>query len=124
MTAGELPDREARRELDRRENVGANPAAFGKLRLQHRVAFAQPFSEVIGDHFEAGAKTSDAEGNVRLKKHLTSRSAYKVALGLPMISLTPWSSGSGSMGRRNGRSYSKLIASISIVEARRNAGLP
>src|SRR5258708_37378550 len=43
---------------------------------------------------------------------MPSRSYHHEASGLPMISLTVSSSNSGSMGRRNGRINSKLIAGL------------
>src|SRR5580658_3216082 len=45
--------------------------------------------------------------------NLPSRSENHEAFGLPMISLTSSSSSSASMGRRNGRINSKLIAETS-----------
>src|SRR5579864_4893430 len=54
-----------------------------------------------------------------------SRSENHEASGLPMISLTSSSSSSASMGRRNGRINSKLIAGTSQPwEAQGLAGLP
>ena len=44
------------------------------------------------------------------RQTIPSRSYHQVASGLPMISLTLSSSRSGSIGRRNGRINSKLIA--------------
>src|ERR1700674_3900665 len=54
-----------------------------------------------------------------------SRSQDQDESGLPMISLTSSSSSSASMGRRNGRINSKLIAGyLTAMEAQRLAGLP
>src|ERR1700722_14899584 len=56
---------------------------------------------------------------------IPSRSYHHELSGLPMISLMPSSSNSGSMGRRNGRINSKLISgNLTAMEAQRIAGLP
>src|SRR5579871_2401196 len=52
-----------------------------------------------------------------------SRSDHQVESGFPMISLTPSSSKSGSIGRRNGNISSKLMIP-SRDGSRRNIGIP
>ena len=46
--------------IDRRK-----AASVRELRVQERVVFVQPFAELIGDDFEAGAKPAGIEGNRR-----------------------------------------------------------
>src|SRR3984885_4060101 len=56
---------------------------------------------------------------------IPSRSYHHELSGLPMISLMPSSSNSSSIGLRNGRINSKLIAgNLTAMEAQRIAGLP
>src|SRR5581483_11211624 len=69
MAAGELPDGQPWRGLDRRRNVGANPAAIGQLCVEDWVVFVEPFSKVVGNHFEAGAQAAGVERNARLPEH-------------------------------------------------------
>ena len=56
----------AGRGLDRRRNVGREAAAVRELRVEQRVVFVEPFAQVVGDHFEAGAQTAGVEGNAVL----------------------------------------------------------
>src|ERR1700727_2375668 len=62
---------------------------------------------------------------VSSRRMIPSRSYHHEASGLPMISLMLSSSNSGSIGRRNGRINSKLMAgALTAREAQRLAGLP
>lgn len=120
MATCELADGEARKGLHGRWNVGANAAAVGQPRLKDRIIFIEPFAEIVGDGFEAGTKASRLKGNARLREHLAVAFGVPDRVGIPMISFTSSSSSSGSMGRRNGQSSSKLIGAPLILSCCRN----
>ena len=113
MAAGKLPDRKCGRRPHDRRNDRRQAASVRELRVQDGVVFVELFAKLVGDHFEAGAELAGVEGNVLSRCMIPSRSYHHEASGLPMISLMLSSSSSGSMGRRNGRINSKLMAGIS-----------
>jgi len=81
--------------------------------MEYRVVFVKTFAELVGDHFEAGSEFAGGEGDTVFSANDPSRSDHHEASGLHMISLMLSSSSNGSIGRRNGRINSKLIAWIS-----------
>src|SRR5271166_1485815 len=65
IAAGEFPYCNCRGGTHERRNPRRNPASVRKLRMESRVVFVEPFAELVGDDFEAGAELAGVEGNGR-----------------------------------------------------------
>ena len=63
MAAGELPDCQCGSRAHNRRNHRRQAASVWELRVQEGIVFVEPFAELIGDHFEAGAELAGVEGN-------------------------------------------------------------
>ena len=63
MAAGELADGERRRGRPTGGMYRADAASVRELRVEQRIVFVEPFAELVGDHFEAGAQPAGVEGN-------------------------------------------------------------
>jgi hypothetical protein len=65
--AGELANCERRIGPHNGRNDCRKAASVRELRVQERVVFVEPFAELIGNDFEAGAKPAGVEGNPPLR---------------------------------------------------------
>src|SRR5580658_4248088 len=65
MAAGKLPDGEGRGWAHNRRNDRRQAASVRELRMEDRVIFVEPFAELIGNDFEAGAQPTGVEGDGR-----------------------------------------------------------
>ncbi len=113
MAAGELPYGECRGRAHDRRNHRRQAASVRELRVQQGVVLVELLAELIGDHFEAGAELAGVEGNGRFLAHDPVALVPPRGIGIAHDFADASSSSSGSIGRRNGRINSKLIAGTS-----------
>ena len=88
MAAGELPYRERGRRAHNRRNDRRQATSVRELRVQDGVVFIQPFTKLVGNDFEAGAKPAGVEGKTRLVQALFDGNVGTDALDLSLAVYT------------------------------------